>query len=68
MRIDAKHPRFSHTRCWVDGEDVTDLCFEADETEGWARCYVRGPDGLVLLDGDNIKTETRRGMVRFRFD
>ncbi len=27
-------------RCLVDGVDVTDRCFAADDIEGWADCFI----------------------------
>jgi hypothetical protein len=45
---------------WVNGEDVTDGCYEADDVEGYALVYCRGgrdhadhvPRGARHIDGD----------------
>ncbi len=36
-------------RVTVNGNDVTARCFEADDKEGWARCYEHDPGGRTFL-------------------
>ena len=39
-------------RVSIDGVDVTDDAFEADDAAGYADCYLRGDDGKWMIDKD----------------
>lgn len=54
--------------CYLDGVDITKEAHTAS-TEGWADCYVRGPDGQYQIDEvrGEIVEERRYGVVRFEF-
>lgn len=53
-------------RVYLDGEDVSCLCFTADEELGEAHCYVEDKDGKLQLTDDQrtIAKTIRRGVVR----
>ncbi len=42
-------------RVSIDGVDVTDDAFEADDVAGYADCYLRGDDGKWMIDKDTSK-------------
>jgi hypothetical protein len=42
----------SVSKVFIDGVDITADCFECHRSQGWARCFVRGPDGQFIIDGD----------------
>jgi hypothetical protein len=50
----------------VNGIDVTDRCFEANDIEGYALCYVEDGHGRSILndDGTELVTERLTGNVR----
>ena len=37
---------------FLDGVDVTDDAFEADDMAGYVDCYLRGDDGKWIIDKD----------------
>ena len=42
-------------RVSIDGNDVTNDAFEADDIAGYADCYLRGDDGKWMIDRDTGK-------------
>ena len=42
-------------RVFLDGVDVTDDGFEADDIAGYVDCYLRGDDGKWMIDRDTGK-------------
>jgi len=72
----ATTPRRDHPKhCFINGEDITDRCYEADDEAGYALCYVieeRYENGSVRFkpDPDNPTeplSERLTGEVRFEF-
>lgn len=49
-------------RVFVDGKEITH-CEMADTDEGYVIAYVVGDDGLVVIDGDEIRAERIEGVV-----
>ena len=49
-------------RVFLDGAEQKD-CIEADEENGFVIVYARDKDGRYILDGDEIQTEIRYGVV-----
>ena len=43
-----KHSDAFLYRCWVDGLEVSNRCFAADDVEGWADCYQVDDYGKVV--------------------
>lgn len=41
----------NHVRIIVNGIDVTNRCYEADEVVGIAKCYKRNEDGHFYAEG-----------------
>lgn len=67
MRVTVgETPYAEQYRCWVDEEEVTNICFSADSDEGWATCFVPGPDGkpVVDLETNSLPMVRRFGVVR----
>lgn len=52
-------------RVSIDGNDVTNDAFEADDIAGYADCYLRGDDGKWMIDRDtnNLVFSRRYGNV-----
>ena len=42
-------------RVFLDGVDVTDDGFEADDIAGYVDCWIRGDDGKWMIDRDTGK-------------
>ena len=42
-------------RVFLDGGDVTDDGFEADDIAGYVDCWIRGNDGKWMIDRDTGK-------------
>lgn len=53
------------TLCFLEGSDVTEDCFEANNEEGWASLYVRDGRGLFVDDGGAVEV-TVHGHVEFK--
>ena len=53
-------------RWFVDDEEVTDRCFAADDSEGWADCYRINTAGTFYADrmGRDTARERLHGSVR----
>ncbi len=47
----------------VDGIDVTNRCWEADDAAGYARCHALNAEGQMFVVDDAIAQETLRGVV-----
>lgn len=61
MRVDMVLLRAQYgsgARCWVNGREVTNRCFEADDEEGVVYCYVLSKRGMRTGG-----TEALRGSV-----
>ena len=39
-------------RVFLDGVDITDDAFEADDIAGYVDCWIRGDDGKWMIDKD----------------
>ncbi len=57
-------------KIFVDGEDITDRCFTADEELGEAYVYKPGPDGKAYYDRltNSIPQETLTGKVEIKLN
>jgi len=74
-RVRGSDPIARRLRCTVNGVDVTERCFDADDRAGWARCFALLPGGGKFIrpgepmylpgGGLNLASETLRGDVRF---
>ena len=42
-------------RVFIDGADVTNDAFEADDIAGYVDCWIRGDDGKWMIDRDTGK-------------
>lgn len=51
-----------HGRCWLNGEEVTNRCKAASETEGWCDLYGRSPDGGMTLPVIRHRGKVRLGL------
>ena len=47
-------------RVFLDGVDVTDDGFEADDIAGYVDCWIRGDDGKWMIDKDTGKLVSSR--------
>jgi len=68
MMMTPRTPGFAHAHVTIDGQDVRGLrCFEANEEEGYIRCYFHmpTPGGARLFpDQDGaLRSYTRYGTV-----
>ncbi len=69
MRINAKHPLYRYTRCWADDVEVTNICVEADDLEGWCRVITKDQSGQLIVHKNEFVYETFTGVdVRFVFE
>ena len=52
-------------RVFIDGNDVTNDAFEADDRAGYVDCWIRGNDGKWMIDRDtnNLVFSRRYGNV-----
>ena len=63
-RRDAAKAR--KTRVTLNGTDVTNLCYFADDRRGIVRMYRLDANGKKFVAGDRVATEQRLGSVRMR--
>ncbi len=47
MRINIDHPLAAYCQPYLDGELIRN-CIEADDEEGWVRCYKKDEDGNLV--------------------
>ena len=67
MRIAVgENPEAFRHRAFLDGVEVTNECFVADEEEGYVHLYLRNKDGRILYTQDRkaFAWERRDGVVR----
>jgi hypothetical protein len=64
MRIIAKRD-YGKYLVHIDGRDITNRCYEADDVQGWAKVYVPDEAGYPQLAPDKsaLLTETLCGDV-----
>ena len=66
MRVDAHRYPPSPCAClvYLNGVEISDTCFAADDEEGWADCYKRNEDGHIFMVDGRIQTERCFGQIR----
>ena len=67
MRGTAEEMKLARaTLAFIDGEDVTSRCFEADNEEGWVALFAEDERGhFIGYEGHAIEV-LRRGRVEFK--
>ena len=63
----SRHPGLSKLQVSLDGEEVSNVCFEADEDEGYVKVYLTDEDAHRLRDPNNpnkVAWEKREGEVK----
>ena len=66
MKIIAGGPGSKDCKIFLDGKEVTRDCYEADDEEGYVKCYKRNDFGDFYIDRhnpDESARETRQGKV-----
>lgn len=70
MKVSARpsSPHFTDAPCriFVDGNEVTDRCYEACDDTGYAWCYLKNEAGEFLVSGNTVLTELLTGKVEIR--
>lgn len=67
MRVKADRKEDRYVRVFLNGEDISARCMEADDEEGWAVCVKlneRGHAYSDLPDSDYPAKETLYGTIR----
>lgn len=68
MRMSVRHgdpgmcKEAFRARVFLDGAELSN-CFTADEEKREAHCYASDASGKLIVDGDCIKEEIKRGRV-----
>lgn len=57
-------PGSTEYRAFLDGEDVSNVCYEASEEEGYACIYLLNKDGCKYLKDGMPATERKIGIVK----
>lgn len=52
-----------YDRVFLDGVDVTNRCFLADDQEGIVGLYLHDESGHFYRDGDGAASEFRKGVI-----
>jgi hypothetical protein len=60
--------RLRRTRVWLDGKEVTSLCFYADPRRGVVRVFVKDEQGQLKKDMERgeLARQELRGLVRVK--
>lgn len=66
MRVDANAKDAGRFTVFLDDVDISASCFEADDGEGWARCYVTNEYGRIVANPDTLLPDEvlRHGKIR----
>lgn len=66
MRVDMRENPKEAMRCraFLDGVDVSNECFAADDEEGFVLLYKLNGNGRKYRDGDEAAWERKEGTVR----
>lgn len=61
MKVSAKDdPKIViYSRVWVDGVEVSARCFEADDEDGYALCYIHD---------ERTESEIAKGLSKFKLN
>jgi len=60
-------PDAQRYHCFLDGQDISNRCYAADDEEGTAWCYVRDDAGRLVLNAASPAeplTERLTGTIR----
>jgi hypothetical protein len=70
MRADIRQEGSAskHLKCFLDGYDISDDCFAADEEKGLALCYRRLGSRLISDESGKLIIVRRTGKVELRFE
>lgn len=71
MKITIEEARQTGTTYIVtlDGKDVSNKCFEADEKEGYVDCYVLNAEGKIFVNkSGRVGKERLHGKVKIKKD
>lgn len=58
-RVDVGHPAFPHARAFLNGEDVSRRCCEADDKAGYVDLYDEPLTGVVHRYYGDVRIELR---------
>lgn len=64
MKLKAGELGAHSARALLDGVELVGYCIEADEEAGEVVCLVLDDQGRLVFDGEELRTETKRGVVR----
>lgn len=65
--IVGETPDAQSYRCFLDGQDISDRCYGADDEEGVAWCYKLDDEGHLMRDNAHpgeLLTERLVGAIR----
>ena len=67
MYIDVKDHDAKNYRCFLNGEDISDRTYAADDVAGWADTFCLNEVGRKYRDGpDSFAKERLWGMIELR--
>ena len=69
MKVDCRNnPNDCAYRVFVDGADVSDFCYAADDLAGTAECYLLNEKGEMVINfaKNDVLTRTIKGRVEIR--
>lgn len=66
MHVKASDPVAKTLRAFIDDEEITNRCFEADDEAGYALVYKHNAEGKKYRDpnGDGAAWERLEGRIR----
>jgi hypothetical protein len=66
MRVTVEKDYKRVSKIYLNNEDVTRKCYEADDKNGYAMVYKKNNDGEYILteDGEDVVKEKLEGNVR----
>lgn len=71
LSVDKDSPYFDEYCIFAIGEvrinGVKVDCVEYDQIEGWARCYKRDENNRLIVENDELVTETIKGVVSVKW-
>lgn len=64
MRVNSHDPETCNRKVFFGGVEISNMCYEADDQEGWAKCYKAGPDGKPFIENGELMKEQLFGEVK----
>jgi hypothetical protein len=66
MYIEVQKGRTQYPDVFLDGKNISNICFAADDELGIAKCYKTNEDGSHVIENNDVVRIVLTGKVEFK--